>query len=362
MKRRAFLGLAALAVTAPKTFAATWAKVGNAGGAAGTWAKAGCGSGAAGTWQKVGSCIQGKGYCVGGSTLAGPSLLIDALDFATESVINLGTTPSLYGTSEGVASPSNGYLAGYTYIWSPQQNISKLGRLNFLADAVADTLTTLSSGRYQMASAYTVFRGYFAGGQWWDANLSPYTPMPAFKIDRLDFATETVVMTAASIAVVSGGTPAGVHSATRGYFAGGWTGAWSVTAEITGIEFATEATINPAANLSVKQVDGAGVNSASRGYIGGSLTWPGSGVTNEIVGILFATEAAINPAAALSVPRAYQAGVNSASRGYFCGGWSGSVRSSEIDGIEFATESAINPAAALGEARAEEAGVQSGAP
>lgn len=101
-----------------------------------------------------------------------------------------------------------------------------------------------------------------------------------------------------------------------------------------------------------------------KGYFGGGN---GSGVSyNFIDGINFNTEAAINPTAVLSDGhRSSMSGVNSAQRGYFCGGFQSSptyMGMNAIDGIRFDTEAAINPAAVLQDgAREGVAGVQSGA-
>ena len=78
---------------------------------------------------------------------------------------------------------------------------------------------------------------------------------------------------------------------------------------------------------------------------------------SDIDGINFSTEAAINPAATLAVARYWLAGVSSSTRGYFGGGSSG-VLAAEIDGIIFSTEAAINPAATLAVGRSHPAGVQ----
>ncbi|MFA5428886.1 MAG: hypothetical protein WC279_11850, partial [Sulfurimonas sp.] len=76
-----------------------------------------------------------------------------------------------------------------------------------------------------------------------------------------------------------------------------------------------------------------------RGFaMGGYAT---SAVSSEIDGLEFASDAAVNPAAVLAVARTSTAGVNSDIRGYAMGG-GGPTK--EIDGIEFATELAINTA------------------
>jgi hypothetical protein len=143
----------------------------------------------------------------------------------------------------------------------------------------------------------------------------------------------------------------------RGYFGGGGS-ILDRLAEIDGIDFTTEAAINPAATLALARSDLAGVNSSTRGYFGGGYS---GSYSTEIDGIDFVTEAAINPAATLAVARAGLAGVNSSARGYFGGGLIGASHLDEIDGIDFPTEAAINPAAALAVARGYLAGVQSGA-
>lgn len=96
-----------------------------------------------------------------------------------------------------------------------------------------------------------------------------------------------------------------------------------------------------------------------KGYFAGGLLTSGT-QTNEIDGIEFSSEAAINPSAALSTARISLMGVNSFIKGYF-GGGSTANYITEIDGIEFSSETAINPSVVLALARGRGAGVQWGA-
>ena len=107
-----------------------------------------------------------------------------------------------------------------------------------------------------------------------------------------------------------------------GYFGGGL--ATDVTSEIDGIQFDTESAINPTATLSVARHLLAGVNSSSRGYFGGGSSTAGATpVVAEIDGIQFSDESSINPTATLTIPRTFLAAVNSSTRGYFGGGFIG---------------------------------------
>jgi len=186
--------------------------------------------------------------------------------------------------------------------------------------------------------------GYWGGGYDDTANVST--------IDGINFTTEAAINPAAVLSVARHSL-AGASSSNKGYFAGGVLSTYS--AVMGGIQFSDESAVNPAATLSVARQRHAAVSSPDKGYWGGGTDGASS---STIDGINFTTEAAINPTAALSVARNGLAGVSSPDKGYFGGGNDG-TGSSTIDGINFTTEAAINPAAALSVARYNLAGVSS---
>jgi hypothetical protein len=128
-----------------------------------------------------------------------------------------------------------------------------------------------------------------------------------------------------------------------GYFGGG-DNAVIGFAEIDGINFSTEAVVNPSATLSVARSGLSGVSAPTKGYFAGGYT------SNEIDGLNFVTITAINPSAVLVNPRIDTAGIQSTLKGYFCGGAQGNGDAvSEIDGINFSNDAGINPGAVLSE-------------
>jgi hypothetical protein len=323
--------------------------------------------------------ITPKGYFGGGfeysgmgSTITSPSSAtimvetfsltnkLDCLTFATESAANIAFTLTVPRFNlAGVNSSTRGYFGGGSNGFYLQTEIDGS---DFATDASINPAATLSLGRSHLAGVNSSTRGYFAGG------MIVNSPYMTNEIDGLVFSSESAINPAATLAVVRYWLT-GVSSSTRGYFGGGsvrpeFSGI-SNTAEIDGIDFGTEAAINPTASLVSPRAWLTGVNSSTRGYFAGGGHDMNYNPLTEIDGIVFATETTINPAAALTIARHELAGVNSSTRGYFAGGnittaRTYAVSSNEIDGIQFDTEAAINPAATLIEKRIKLAGFQSG--
>jgi hypothetical protein len=155
-----------------------------------------------------------------------------------------------------------------------------------------------------------------------------------------------------------------VSTTNNSYIAGGYNSAGTVIGTIQSYHYYDELIATIGATLSVSRRYLAGVsspvNSPGKGYFCGGVN-SSSTFQSEIDGINYATDAAVNPSATLSVARESLAGVNSSTRGYLAGGNSSGGVSSEIDGIQFSDETAINPSATLSVARTSLAGVQSGA-
>ena len=194
------------------------------------------------------------------------------------------------------------------------------------------------------------------------------------------------------------------------YFCGGRTSSLNTTcvAEIDGINFTTNAAINPTAALSAARagVAGASAQGANIGHIGGGVNtssvyvttidqflfsaqictvvsdtlsaarwstaafsngisksyWTGgyNGVSyfNEIDGVTTAGTA-FNPAATLAVARSGLTSAASSTVGYAMGGDASGTSQSEIDGLIFSSETATNPSATLTVARSDPYGLNS---
>jgi hypothetical protein len=298
----------------------------------------------------------GNGY-FGGGNLTGSSPYsseIDGIQFNTEAAINPSAALSVARFSLcGVNSSTRGYFGGGG---TPSFSF-EIDGIQFNTEAAINPSAALSVDRSELAGVNSSIKGYFGGGRG--------TIIYSSEIDGIQFDTEAAINPSAALSVARNSL-AGINSNTRGYFGGGTISGNTTTAEIDGIQFDTEAAINPSAALSVARNSLAGINSTIRGYFGGGRPAATSSPTTtaEIDGIQFDTEAAINPSAALSVARNSLAGINSTIRGYFGGGWdslSYDSRTSEIDGIQFDTEAAINPSAALSVSRYALTGVQWGA-
>jgi hypothetical protein len=322
-------------------------------------------------YGKTYSTVTGKGYFGGGDLWAnsrfgvpdmGPSTSeIDGITFSSETAINPAATLALARTAPaGVSSSSKGYFGG-------GNATTEIDGINFSTETAINPATVLISGRSWLAGLSSATKGYFGGGT--------STGLASSEIDGITFATDTAINPAAVLAAARHSLT-GVNSVatSKGYFAGGY-GPSTWSAEIDGINFSTEVAINPTATLVSARPSPAGVTSIStaKGYFcGGGSAWYLYTELSEIDGINFSTEAAINPAATLTTPRGGAAGASSSVKGYIAGGsilGSGSntlssytswvIVVSEIDGINFSTEAAINPAAILSLSRDGIAGVQS---
>ncbi len=202
-----------------------------------------------------------RGYVTSGASSTSLSLLIDGIEFASETTISVSSqSVNASNKPNGVGSDQKGFtLGGYSS-------------------------TDISTN---------------------PLNSNGYTR----SINSFSYSSETAAMSSASLSLGRFGV-SGVNSVSRGYALSGSV-ATSTYYEIDGLEFASESSINPSAALSHKQEGGAGVNSSIKGYALGGYTGYGGTAMAEIDGILFSTETAINPVASLSSSRMYAAGVQS---------------------------------------------------
>jgi hypothetical protein len=304
-----------------------------------------------------------KGYWGGGTTTTNATVVsaeIDGIQFSNETAINPSATLVIARHSLGaVNSSTKGYFVGgltsistYPFYNIAANEIDGILFSNESSINPSSTLPRITRGVHGSLNSST--KGYVATD-------STY---PSTIVDGLTFSTETTTTTAVNLSARV--STAGVNSSTKGYWGGGRRDATPEhVTEIDGILFSNETYINPSAGLAVGRYHLGGVNSTTRGYFAGGVQRRTSAASQaaaagEIDGIQFDTEAAINPAATLPVPRYYLHGTNSTTRGYFAGGQLSTSILNEIDGIRFDTEAAINPAATLAVARRSLAGMQNG--
>lgn len=220
------------------------------------------------------------------------------------------------------------------------------------------TLAGVASGLIALSHLYgksnvvaVTGKGYFAGGDsTYTVSGTAYGALDS-KIDGMDFITEAAINPSARLALF-GVYVTGINSTTKGYVSGFNYGA---SKTICVFIFVNESSTTLSIDLK-KRYSTAGVNSLIKGYFAGGFD---SYIPNSIVdGILFSTETAFTIGSVIAVARSNLSGVNSNAKGYFAGGSNGTMLA-EIDGINFSTDTGINPAATLSKARWDFTGVNS---
>lgn len=183
------------------------------------------------------------------------------------------------------------------------------------------------------------------------------------RIDQLEFSTEAISQTAASLPIAIGGT-GGFNSSTKGYAAGGFSASMNDSTNlIQNLTFSSLAVAVNAAVLATAPYKPGSVNSDTAGYVGtGALFSGGNFVAcyTQVCGLRYSTETSTGVLTNITVAREFVAGINSSSRGYFGGGYNQNVTYSTIDGIQFSTETGFGTSANLSSSRASAAGVNSG--
>ena len=317
-------------------------------------------------WGKT--VFLGKGYFYGGAASGAPVVnQIDGIDFITETAIDPAAACVQARDSQGAFnSPTRGYGGG-----GPpgpgQAGNAEIDGLDFATETAINPAAVLSYARSSAKGYNSTTRGFFVGSS--NPNNRPSTQRDTRGvIDGMTFATETCAVIAATMvqARITGDT---VCSSTRGYYGGGIGGPGSVLnlgptygSQIDGLNFATETAIDPAASLAqARRNIAGGTNSSTRGYFHGGRIYSGSLANpfvnvSQIDGLNFATETAIDPAAAMVSIRYTAGGFNSSTKGYIGGG---NTLETQIDGIDFATETTIDPAAALVQGRTNHGAFQS---
>lgn len=266
----------------------------------------------------------GSGYFAGGYKTvapAGNTAFIDALDFSTEATRSAVSSISTARRDlAGMNSSTKAYFAG--------GSSTAITGMVFAGETSTTLTAVLSTTRNDPAGVNSSSAGYFGGGADGSGNSLA-------SADKLTFSTETI--TALSNRLADGGrfASAGVNSSSTGYFGGGSTGT-SLVNWIDGIVFSNDTTTNPSATLVTARRFLAGFNSSTRGYFaGGQINTSTGATTTEIDGIDFGTNAAINPTAALTQTRYAPFGVNSSAKGYVAGG---GATAGLVDAFTFTTE------------------------
>jgi hypothetical protein len=290
----------------------------------------------------------GKGY-FGGGTTGSNSNVIDGIQYSDETAINPSATLSLARQAPtGASSSSKGYFGGgYA---SSDSNV--IDGIQFSDETSINPSATLSVARYGMAGVSSSSKGYFAGGG--GAPTGVYAHLS--EIDGIEFSSEAAINPSASLSQGKYGCGS-FSTQSRGYFGGGGLLPYADVDKIDRLEFASETLLQLSTTLSSTRRNLAGVSGATKGYFAGGGGGQ-SAYSNEIDGIRFSDETAINPSSALSSTKMMLTGVSSVIKGYFGGGYTG-VNIDVIDVIQFSDETAINPSATLSLARRALAGIQS---
>lgn len=186
-----------------------------------------------------------NGYS-GGGQIAVQSATTDKTTFSSDTTANIGTLnlSQARWALGGVSGSTAGYFSGGLQT-GPLQTFALTDKLVFGTDTTAaQASANLSVSRCNLAgNVQSSTNGYFAGG----ATLSDVTGQVI--CDRLVFATDTTAAQTSANLTQATSELAGTASATAGYFAGGNTGAYVVTA--FKMPFSTETTATQAsANLS----------------------------------------------------------------------------------------------------------------
>lgn len=291
-----------------------------------------------------------RGYFGGGvSYVTSPTVFtnydeIDGIRFDTESSVN----PSAVLTSSrsfasGVSSPSTDISISTNYVPEIEQSIYDPTGKVFAFVAQNKKRTDVTT-----TTTFTNYgNGYFGGG---------LTPSTSSEIDGINFQTEASVNPAATLATARY-IPTGMMSSTIGYFFSGWSS--TAVYEIDGIRFSNQTAVNPSASSTApvgghSSTTGSMSNDGQRGYMHSGHISPLN--TNMIQRFDFPTETAFQLVATAALPRYMGAGGYSAvtNKGYYMGGYSYTAHgvpadgpTTEIDGLDMTSETAINPSAVL---------------
>ena len=242
-----------------------------------------------------------KGYWGGGSNGTFDSVMseIDGINFGNDSAINPAVALSVSRSSiAGVNSPSNGYFAGGSRALVTFS--AAIEKFIFSNESISTLATTMVVARAWATGLNSPSYGYFYG-----------SGTVAAEIDGINFSNDTSINPASTSSVIYAGS---VNSPTAGYLLGGSTSI--VLATIFKFTFSTETSSTLSATLSTamfNQGSDNGVTSLSKGYVGGGQTYLTGGYTAAIQGFIFASETSTTTSALLSLARTQGSGVSSGS-------------------------------------------------
>ena len=206
------------------------------------------------------------GYFLGGN-ISQPTRTsrIDRFDFSTGTIEDI--TPSVglspvRSLSRGFSNSIYGYVGGGLVPGSTR--IDNIDRFEFSTETIDSPGSyQLSQARNAPATVSTPQYGYFGGGQ--------TTPARVNTVDRLDFSSETMLVTD-SLPAIAGGL-ASIDDSSYGYFGGGTDGTFLTT--IQRLDFSNETTETPGSyTLSQGRNLLVGVSNSYYGYFAGGADSP----------------------------------------------------------------------------------------
>lgn len=247
---------------------------------------------------------------------------------------------------------SNGLVPltqGAGYFGGNQGNYATIVRFNLANAANDNTSAALALARSSATGIAAEYFGYFCGGN---------SGTVSAEIDGIDFITEAAINPAAAMPA---GTQqaAGAANYTRGFVAGGQIAAGTPLATVQTFLFSTMARTQLSGALAKARYDFSGISGTTNGYFAGGVDVSFISQT-EIDGVLF-TGSITNTASVLTGARYGVATLSSpatSGKGYFCGGTNG-TRFSQIDSLLFSTEAMAVESYGLVTARSQAGGVQS---
>lgn len=249
-----------------------------------------------------------KGYSIGDPYISAFNMSTEVQ--AVEATTGWDGSSPATGVLSGVGcgqTTSHGYNFGATYTFTPYTNPAVAptssqysatqggGKYNFSTQTLTKFSTSFSQLRTGTGGASDQNRGYYGCGIF----PAPYTPYNG-NVNGLAYSTDTALNLGGQLN--GRGQVAAINSATKAYFAGGnvfTPGGLGLQNNIDGMTFATDSGFDIGAGLVAARYQLTGISSGPRGLWAGGYTGPSS-TTTEVDGLDYATESTINPAANLT--------------------------------------------------------------
>ncbi len=248
--------------------------------------------------------VGGVGYLICGSDSGGVRLdTIEKLDYATEasSAVTAVIPTARYSVSS-LFSATKGYVAGGLANTAPFARLTA-DSLTFATETTAAVTAGLTYQHVTGGGASSATKGFAVMGQY----------SPASGIESITFSNEAVTNEAVSLPT-STTNSACVQTPSVGYFL------IESGNVLETLNLSTITTGTSAATLAVSRQYGAGAYNASHGFIAGGFDGGLSQYTADVDGIQFASDSAVNPTATLSMPLYAMGGLPGSAAGYFAGG------------------------------------------